>query len=47
VGVLFNWYRGGGVKLGPLRIAATNRRIVRAPGGYDNGEIGGMIGKGN
>jgi hypothetical protein len=32
--------------LGPLGTAATNRLIVSAPGDYDNGEIGGMIGKG-
>jgi hypothetical protein len=33
--------------LGPLGTAATNRPIVPAPGGYDDGEIGGMIDKGN
>jgi hypothetical protein len=33
--------------LGPLNPAATNRPIVPAPGDYDDGEIGGMIGKGN
>jgi hypothetical protein len=39
---------GGGVQLGPLGTAATNRPIVRAQGDYDNGEIGGMmIGRGN
>jgi hypothetical protein len=38
---------GGGVQLGPLDTAATNRPIVPAPGDYDDGEIGGMIGKGN
>jgi hypothetical protein len=39
---------GGGVQLGPLGTAATNRPIVRATGDYDDGEIGGMmIGKGN
>jgi hypothetical protein len=37
---------GGGVQLGPLGTAATNRPIVPAPGDYD-GEIGGMIGRGN
>jgi hypothetical protein len=37
----------GGVQLGPLGTAATNRPIVPAPGDYDDGEIGGMIGKGN
>jgi hypothetical protein len=39
---------GGGVQLGPLGTAATNRPIVPAPGDYDDGETGGMmIGKGN
>jgi hypothetical protein len=38
---------GGGVQLGPLGTAATNRLIVPAPGDYDDGEIGGMIGRGN
>jgi hypothetical protein len=38
---------GGGVQLGPLDTAATNRPIVPAPGDYD-GEISGMmIGRGN
>jgi hypothetical protein len=37
---------GGGVLLRPLGTAATNRPIVPAPGDYD-GEIGGMIGRGN
>jgi hypothetical protein len=36
-----------GVQLGPLGTAATNRPIVPALGDYDDGEIGGMIGKGN
>jgi hypothetical protein len=38
---------GVGVQLGPLGTAATNRLIVPAPGDYDDGEIGGMIGRGN
>jgi hypothetical protein len=38
---------GGEVQLGPLSTAATNRHIVPAPGDYDDGEIGGMIGRGN
>jgi hypothetical protein len=38
---------GGGVQLGPLSTAATNRPIVPAPGDYDDREIGGMIGRGN
>jgi hypothetical protein len=33
--------------LGPLGTAATSRPIVPAPGDYDDGEIGGMFGKGN
>jgi hypothetical protein len=36
---------GGGVQLGPLGTAATNRPIVPASGEYDDGEIGGMIGR--
>jgi hypothetical protein len=36
---------GGGVQLGPLGTAATNRPIVSALGDYDDGEIGGMIGR--
>jgi hypothetical protein len=38
---------GGGVQLGPLGTAATNRPIVPAPSDYDAREIGGMIGRGN
>jgi hypothetical protein len=38
---------GGGVQLGPLVTPAIKRSIVPAPGDYDDGEIGGMIGKGN
>jgi hypothetical protein len=39
---------GGGVQLGPLDTAATNRPIVPSPGDYDDGEIGGlMTGRGN
>jgi hypothetical protein len=34
---------GGGVQLGPLSTAATNRSIVLTPGDYDDGEIGGMM----
>jgi hypothetical protein len=37
---------GGGIQ-GPLGTAATNRPIVPAPGDYDDGEIGGMIGRVN
>jgi hypothetical protein len=39
---------GGGVQLGPLGTAATNRPIGPAPGDYDDGEISGMMtGRGN
>jgi hypothetical protein len=39
---------GGGVQLGPLGTAATNRPTVPTPGDYDDGEIGGMMtGRGN
>jgi hypothetical protein len=34
-------------QLSPLSTAATNRPIVSAPGDYDDGEFGGMIGRGN
>jgi hypothetical protein len=33
--------------LGPLVTAATNRPTVPVPGDNDDGEIGGMIGRGN
>jgi hypothetical protein len=38
---------GGGVQLDPLGTAASNRPIVPTPGDYDDGEISGMIGRGN
>jgi hypothetical protein len=38
---------GGGVQLGPLGTAATNRPIVSAPGVYGDGEIRGITGRGN
>jgi hypothetical protein len=37
----------GGVEMGPLGTAVTNRPTVSAPGNYDDGETGGMIGRGN
>jgi hypothetical protein len=37
----------GGIQLGPIGTAATNRPIVPAPGHYDDEEIGGMIGRGD
>jgi hypothetical protein len=33
--------------MSPLGTAATNRPILPFPGDYDDGEIGGMIGRGN
>jgi hypothetical protein len=42
----FNWYSGGGIQ-GPLGTAANNGLLVLAPGDYDDGDIGGMIGRGN
>jgi hypothetical protein len=48
VTVVVVWYSGGGgVQLGLLGTVATSRPIVPAPGYYDYGEIGGMIGRGN
>jgi hypothetical protein len=38
---------GSEVQLGPLGTVATNRPTVSAPGDYDDGEIGGMIDRGN
>jgi hypothetical protein len=38
---------GGEVQLSPLGTAATNRPIVPVPCDYDDGEIGGIIGRGN
>jgi hypothetical protein len=35
------------VQLGPFGTAAISRPIVPASGDYDDGEIGGMTGKGN
>jgi hypothetical protein len=37
---------GGGIQ-GPLGTAATDRPIVPALSDYDDGKIGGMIGRGN
>jgi hypothetical protein len=38
---------GGGIQMGPLGTAATNRSIVPPPGDCDDREIGGMMGRGN
>jgi hypothetical protein len=43
VSVFLTGMVGGGVQLGPLGTAATNRPIMPAPGVYDDGEIGGMM----
>jgi hypothetical protein len=45
--ILFNCIVRGGVQLGPLGTAATKRPTVPASGDYDDGEISGMIGRGN
>jgi hypothetical protein len=42
--IFFNWYSRGG-RWSP--IGATSRPIVPAPDDYDDGEIGGMIGRRN
>jgi hypothetical protein len=44
--LFFNCYTRGGVQLGPHSTVATNRHIVPTLGDYDDGEIGGMIGRG-
>jgi hypothetical protein len=38
---------GGGVQLGQLGTASTNRPIVLSPVDYDDGEFGEMSGRGN
>jgi hypothetical protein len=38
---------GGAVQVDPLGTAATNMPTVPASGDYDDGETGGMIGRGN
>jgi hypothetical protein len=40
---IVGWGGGGGVPLGRLGTAATNRPIVPTPGDCDDGEIGGMM----
>jgi hypothetical protein len=46
INFFFNLHSGGWNQ-GPLDTAATEWPIVSAPSDYDNGEIGGMIGRGN
>jgi hypothetical protein len=46
----YNFFNGvvrGGVQLGPIGTAVTNRHIMPAPGDYYDEEIAGMIGRGN
>jgi hypothetical protein len=44
---IFTFIVGGGVQLGPLCTAATNRPIVTGQGDYDDRENGGIIGRRN
>jgi hypothetical protein len=41
------WYRGGWSPVGSTWHCGHQWPIVPAPGDYDDGEIGGMIGRGN
>jgi hypothetical protein len=41
----FNWYSGGLSPIGSTRHCDHQCPIVPAPGDYDDGEIGGMIGR--
>jgi hypothetical protein len=43
----FNWYIGEWSRIGSTRHCCHQWPIVPAPGDYDDGEIGGMIGRGN
>jgi hypothetical protein len=45
--IFFKWYGGGWSPVGSTRHWATNRPIVPVPGDYDDGKIGGLIGRGN
>jgi hypothetical protein len=45
--IFLNWYSRVWRPIGPLGTAAINRPTVPAPGDYDDGETGGMIGRGN
>jgi hypothetical protein len=42
-----NWYSGGWSPIGSTRHCGHQWPIVPATGDYDDGEIGGMIGRGN
>jgi hypothetical protein len=43
----FNWYSGGWSPVGSSRHCGYQWPIVLALGDYNDGEIGGMIGRGN
>jgi hypothetical protein len=43
----FNWYSGGWSPIGSTWHCGNKWPIVPALGDYDDGEIGGMIGRGN
>jgi hypothetical protein len=45
--LIFNWYSGGWSPIGSTRHCGHQWPTVPAPGDYDDGEIGGMIGRGN
>jgi hypothetical protein len=45
--MFFNWYSGGWSPIGSTRHCGHQWPIVPAPSDYDDGEIGGMIGRGN
>jgi hypothetical protein len=42
-----SWYSGGWSPIGSTRHCGHQWPTVQAPGDYDDGEFGGMIGKGN
>jgi hypothetical protein len=43
----FNWYSGGWSPIGSTRHCDHQWPIVPTPGDYDDGEFGGIIGRGN
>jgi hypothetical protein len=46
-GFFLNWYGGGWSPIGSTRHCGHKWPIVPTPGDYDDGETGGMIGRGN
>jgi hypothetical protein len=44
---MLNWYSGGWSPSGSTRHCGHQWPIVSVPGDYDDGETGGMIGRGN